>query len=135
MKLTGDDLQMLFHGLANDVGSNVGVYNVDKENELLRKEDLVTKQILDNQEKAEQLDSYHYEKQVGKLQQEIKQFKEDYNLLNKVNESHIDELAEFDEENINLEQKLEKIKELLKQSKPYDQNLGIKLKAILEENK
>lgn len=45
-----------------------------------------------------------------RLEEKYKKLIEDYNLLNKVNESHIDELAIFDEENIDLKEKLQKIK-------------------------
>ena len=38
--------------------------------------EILIKQILENQEKAEKLDSYNYEKQVAKLQDENKQLKE-----------------------------------------------------------
>lgn len=56
--ITKEELELLFSGLANEIGNNVGVYNVDKERKLLEKEDLVIKQILKEQEKLKKLGEY-----------------------------------------------------------------------------
>ena len=111
--LTKDDIEI------EDVEYHYGIWiPLESESEA----EALKKQILEWQEfyimyramydeintKAEKLDSYHYEKQVAKLQDEIKQLKEE---VSKVNDKLGNQLQILTFEKNSLEKQIQKVRE------------------------
>jgi len=106
--------QLDLHNLAQE--NKTPYYIMLKENKKLKElikiagssEEKHIKQVQEWKEKAEKLDSYHYEKQVNELQQENKHLKIDNQNLKSDYESFKRLFEEFQKENIKLEEKLRK---------------------------
>lgn len=56
IKLTEETLRLIIQGFDNDLGNNIGVYDISKEEKIREGEEMIIQQILENQEKAEKLD-------------------------------------------------------------------------------